>query len=398
MAKIRGKRDLFSATLGKTSPQKGKAFRKVQHGLIYPTALLPKLLESLLTATHKWIESPKNHAATWFTATISFFIQVCPRAVQRWDVWSFTKTLPFLGVVAIFFSAIRFLVLLLSLCLLCRLAFGPPSEPARRSEKEAVAAETPDLNDVRRSRQWCAGVGRPPILPPFPFENVSRWYRPEYRLSPSFWSLDYLPLEYCQFAWWWLWMWWPVIATCVDGLPLYRSWESRLSAEWLSALDPESDHRLAQRQWCVLELSPLVVPVGADTGANPPATVVGVGLRSIGVTRLSSTLLLGVTWLWQSGTCPPLLQMASREVARGVWQRRRPALMTWQRTPFIGWSTSPPRLWLTDGWYVGAIVCALEADKWVWSRQQRGWMTGLIRSNVSTAPCQSDNGPGVMIA
>ena len=35
-------------------------------------------------------------------------------------------------------------------------------------------------------------------------------------------------------------------ATCVDGLPLYRSWESRLSAEWLSALDPESDHRLAQ--------------------------------------------------------------------------------------------------------------------------------------------------------
>ena len=32
-------------------------------------------------------------------------------------------------------------------------AFGPPSEPARRSEKEAVAAETPDLNDVRRSRQ-----------------------------------------------------------------------------------------------------------------------------------------------------------------------------------------------------------------------------------------------------
>ena len=53
MAKIRGKRDLFSATLGKTSPQKGKAFRKVQHGLIYPTALLPMLLESLLTATHK---------------------------------------------------------------------------------------------------------------------------------------------------------------------------------------------------------------------------------------------------------------------------------------------------------------------------------------------------------
>ena len=122
------------------------------------------------------------------------------------------------------------------------------------------------------------------------------------------------------------------------------------------------------------------------------------GLRSIGVTRPSSTLLLGVTWLWQSGTCPPLLQMASREVARGVWQRRRHALMTWQRTPFIGWSTSPPRLWLTDGWYVGAIVCALEADKWVWSRQQRGWMTGLIWSNVSTAPCQSDNGPGVMIA
>ena len=39
----------------------------------------------------------------------------------------------------------------------------------------------------------------------------------------------------------------------------------------------------------------------------PPAS----RTSSIGVTRPSSTLPLRVTWLWQSGTCPPLLQMAS---------------------------------------------------------------------------------------
>ena len=44
------------------------------------------------------------------------------------------------------------------------------------------------------------------------------------------------------------------------------------------------------------------------------------GLRSIGVTRPSSTLLLGVTWLWQSGTCPPLLQMASPPGACVKWR------------------------------------------------------------------------------
>ena len=44
------------------------------------------------------------------------------------------------------------------------------------------------------------------------------------------------------------------------------------------------------------------------------------GLRSIGVTRPSSTLLLGVTWLWQSGTCPPLLHMASPHGACVKWR------------------------------------------------------------------------------
>ena len=64
------------------------------------------------------------------------------------DVWFFTKTLPFLGVVR-YFSIIS---ASLSCCffpsLLCRLAFGPPSEPARRSEKEAAADETPDHENV----------------------------------------------------------------------------------------------------------------------------------------------------------------------------------------------------------------------------------------------------------
>ena len=44
------------------------------------------------------------------------------------------------------------------------------------------------------------------------------------------------------------------------------------------------------------------------------------GLKSVGVTRPSSTLLLGVTWLWQSGTCPPLLQTASPPGACVKWR------------------------------------------------------------------------------
>ena len=74
----------------------------------------------------------------------------------------------------------------------------------------------------------------------------------------------------------------------------------------------------------------LVVPVGADTGAKPPATLVGVGLErrlpssvmssSLGVTVPFRTLLLYLAWLQQSGTCPPLLQMASSPGVRVKWR------------------------------------------------------------------------------
>ena len=70
------------------------------------------------------------------------------------DVWFFTKTLPFLGVGSYFFFLLSlFACPAAVLSLLCRLAFGATLEPVRRSEKEAVAAVTPDLNDVRRSCQ-----------------------------------------------------------------------------------------------------------------------------------------------------------------------------------------------------------------------------------------------------
>ena len=63
-----------------------------------------------------------------------------------------------------------FLVLPVSL-LYCHLAFGQPSDSARRNENEAAAAEATERHDVRRSRQWCVEVGRPPTLPPFPVER-----------------------------------------------------------------------------------------------------------------------------------------------------------------------------------------------------------------------------------
>ena len=136
----------------------------------------------------------------------------------------------------------------------------------------------------RGSRQWCAGVGRPPILPPFPFENVSRWCWPECRLSPCFWSLDYLPLEYClmmtvnvmasnrHLRWWSPPVWF--VGEQTVGRVIVCPW----SGEQVVALPSVSDVC-----WSCLSL---VVPVGADTGANPPATVVGVGLQR----RLSTSV------------------------------------------------------------------------------------------------------------
>ena len=154
----------------------------------------------------------------------------------------------------------------------------------------------------RGSRRWCAGVGRPPILPPFPFENVSRWCWPECRLSPCFWSLDYLPLEYClmmtvnvmasnrHLRWWSPPIWF--VGEQTVGRVIVCPW----SGEEVVALPSVSDvcrHRSESTSYCGRR--------------RTSKTVVHqrLGLRSIGVTRPSSNLLLGVTWLWQSGTCPP---------------------------------------------------------------------------------------------
>ena len=92
------------------------------------------------------------------------------RGASGGDVWSFTKTLPFLGVVCYFSSSI--IAASLSCCffpsLLCRLAFGPPSEPARRSEKEAAADETPDHENV----VMCGGGKATHPTPPSPHYHV----------------------------------------------------------------------------------------------------------------------------------------------------------------------------------------------------------------------------------
>ena len=112
------------------------------------------------------------------------------------------------------------------------------------------------------------------------------------------------------------------------------SWESKLSALSCLPLVRRADHRpcpvslsISDVCWSCLSL---VVPVGADAGAKPPATLVGVGLQrrlpssvmssSLGVTLPCRTLLLYLAWLRQSGTCPPLLQMTSSPGARVKWR------------------------------------------------------------------------------
>ena len=185
----------------------------------------------------------------------------------------------------------------------------------------------------RGNRQWCAGVGRPPILPPFPFENVSRWCWPECRLSPCFWNLDYLPLKMTvnvmasnrHLRWWSPPIWF--VGEQTVGRVIVCPW----SGEEVVALPSVSDVC-----WSCLSL---VVPVSADTRAKPPATLVGVRNQrrlppsvmrsSLGVTLPCRTLLLYMAWLRQSGTCPPLLQMAWSPGARVKW---RLECMRWQRS------------------------------------------------------------------
>ena len=87
-------------------------------------------------------------------------------------MWFFTKTLLFLGVVR-YFSIIS---ASLSCCffpsLLCRLAFGPPSEPARRSEKEAAADESLDHENVEGADSDVRGWEGHPPNPPSPHYHV----------------------------------------------------------------------------------------------------------------------------------------------------------------------------------------------------------------------------------
>ena len=83
-------------------------------------------------------------------------------SVQRWDVWLFTKILPFLGVVRYFPLFTAFFRLLLPLLYHAVLRSFHPRSPRR--------TETPGRHDVRKSRQWCAGVGKLHLFlpPPFP--------------------------------------------------------------------------------------------------------------------------------------------------------------------------------------------------------------------------------------
>ena len=84
---------------------------------------------------------------------------------QRWDCVVLHQDLAVLRSCSLFFYYPCFLVLLLSSSLLCRLAFGPPSEPTRRSEKEAAADETPDHHNVEGADSVVRGWEGHPSYP-----------------------------------------------------------------------------------------------------------------------------------------------------------------------------------------------------------------------------------------
>ena len=185
----------------------------------------------------------------------------------------------------------------------------------------------------RGSRQWCAGVGRPPILPPFPFENVSRWCWPQTRVP-----IVSLFLELGLFA--------PEVLPVCLMMTVNVIASNRHLRWWsppVSVVGEQTVGRVIVCPWSGERSSPCpasVMCAGVVSSCRPgrcrhrsestsycgrrrtSKTVVHqrLGLRSIGVTRPSSNLLLGVTWLWQSGTCPPLLHMASPHGACVKWR------------------------------------------------------------------------------
>ena len=225
---------------------------------------------------------------------------------------------------------------------------------------------------------------------------------PSYPFSPSrMWAVDADQSADClpasgawiicpwSIAWWWLWMWWPVIATCVDGLPLYGSLDCRLSAEWLSALDPESRSSpcpasvmcagvvfpWSSRSVPTQEQSPQLPWLASDfKDGCPPASWVRV-----------------YVWLYPAVPCT-WHGYGSLEPARPCSRWPRHLVHSWSGawsvwlwddsevvpTPVCWWRSAggqTHRDWQMD--VTSELLCVrLEADKCVWSRQ-RSWATDV---------------------
>ena len=183
----------------------------------------------------------------------------------------------------------------------------------------------------------CGGGKATPLPPPTTTSRVThdcrcRPVRKIYRfLEVGFWST-------------WRWIIAPVDDCDGQLLPPGLmvspwSWESKLSALSCLPLVRRADHRpcpvslsISDVCWSCLSL---VVPVGADTGAKPPATLVGVGLqRRLPCSvmnfesRRDSTLpypspVLGMaTAVWNLPAPAPdgLVTWCTREVASGVYE------------------------------------------------------------------------------
>ena len=107
--------------------------------------------------------------------------------------------------------------------------------------------------ECRRSRQWCAGVGRPPTQPPPPpppptTSRVTHDWR--CRLMPTgACTLENPALDYCP-CWW---LWWPFLSPAWFSPPSHGRAGCRQNE--LSALGPESGSSPLPSVGGVLELS-----------------------------------------------------------------------------------------------------------------------------------------------
>ena len=294
---------------------------------------------------------------------VGFWIALSSRRASGGDVWSFTKTLPFLGVVCYFSSST--IPVPLSCCFFLPyyavLRSVHPRSPRAAVRRRLLQQRRPTSTMWEEAdsdvRGWEGHPPNPP--PPTTTSRVTHDWRcrlmRKVSLKPGACTLENPALDYCP-CWW---LWWPFLSPAWFSPPSHGRAGCRQNE--LSALGPESGSSPLPSVGGVLELSS-PSRHGRSKGPSYPGrrrtskSKTVVPQRHEFESRCDSTLpgpspVLGLATVVRDSPARP----CSR------WSRH--LILAWSRTtvmahPFpslIDRSMDYSAAW----WYIGAVVCAV---------------------------------------